>query len=225
MKLVHASDCHSRTYELPEADLYVFTGDVLPDFIERGYDSARHDKAAQLNWIKQREGKWRKDFKIGDKPIITIRGNHDWHPYDNLFGGEVYSDLGGRVQTIKGLKVGFARGVSYDFPVGDFWSDTKEDNGDFKMEEIPEDVDLLITHAPSKGVLDLVPSKFKKGKPRNIGSDDISLWHVARFYGPHKDRPLIHLFGHCHEDGGKLFKTGETTFSNAACTFNVIDIP
>lgn len=69
---------------------------------------------------------------------------------------------------------------------------------------MPMDIDVLITHAPPKHILD----RNKEGYP--CGCDQL-LESV-------KIRNIkYHVFGHIHEEGGKTVEVYETRFINAAC--------
>ena len=64
-----------------------------------------------------------------------------------------------------------------------------------KWDMIPDDIDILITHGPPRGYGDLA------GRHRREGCDDLveALDRV---------RPLLHCFGHIHEDGGVWDRNG-----------------
>ncbi|MDF1816105.1 MAG: hypothetical protein P1V20_28145, partial [Verrucomicrobiales bacterium] len=67
---------------------------------------------------------------------------------------------------------------------------------------IPEDTDILITHSPPRGILDLCSHGGREG------CDDL-LKRVVEL------RPALHLFGHIHEAHGKEFHN-ETNYINAS---------
>jgi Icc-related predicted phosphoesterase len=62
---------------------------------------------------------------------------------------------------------------------------------------LPPGIDILVTHCPPKGILD----EGRWGCP--------ILRDLVR-----TAKPQIHLFGHCHETGGRMVKVGETVFWN-----------
>jgi Icc-related predicted phosphoesterase len=78
--------------------------------------------------------------------------------------------------------------------------------------DIPERLDVLMTHGPPHGVLDGV---FRHGGPKlNVGCPALLLAVQTK-------APRFHVFGHIHECGGRIFLAdGEigppTTFINAA---------
>jgi len=67
--------------------------------------------------------------------------------------------------------------------------------------QIPE-CDVLITHNPPHGVLDLCGDKHQGCK------------YLARRVLEIK--PKLHVFGHLHQEGGKSARVGETIYVNAA---------
>ena len=81
-------------------------------------------------------------------------------------------------------------------------------------EALTEGIDLLITHGPGKGILDL--SHNPKGVLENCGDGSLT---KAVF----KYQPKYHIFGHIHDSEG-CFNSGivklsgrNTTFINASC--------
>lgn len=75
-----------------------------------------------------------------------------------------------------------------------------------KWDFIPEDTDVLVTHGPPHGRLDLVP-RDRAGIFENTGCEELLL-AVKRI------RPKLHVFGHIHEGYGVTRESG-TTFVNA----------
>ena len=74
-----------------------------------------------------------------------------------------------------------------------------------KINAIPTDTDILVTHGPPYGVGD------KTIKGTNEG--DIVLMQQVQG----RIQPMLHIFGHIHEDYG-MWTDGVTTFANAAST-------
>jgi len=70
-----------------------------------------------------------------------------------------------------------------------FTVDTEEELGE-KWALIPDDIDILITHGPSKGILDL--------NCRGESCGSCSLYLEVK-----KAKPKYHVFGHIHEQGGQ----------------------
>ena len=69
--------------------------------------------------------------------------------------------------------------------------------------EIPDDIDILITHGPPFGLLDVAPNSTSHAGCREL------LVAVMRV------KPRLHVFGHIHGAHG-VFQTPQTIFVNAA---------
>jgi Icc-related predicted phosphoesterase len=79
--------------------------------------------------------------------------------------------------------------------------------------QIPENLDILITHGPPKGILDHV--KFVNiEEDANVG-DARLLHHVKRTL------PRIHIFGHIHEGAGSYISDLFTTRFYNVCVCDV----
>jgi hypothetical protein len=65
---------------------------------------------------------------------------------------------------------------------------------------IPESVDIVMTHGPPRGILDLIPDRNE-----HAGCDAIR--HAVQ-----RVRPLMHCFGHIHEGHGVQVKAWDCSF-------------
>ena len=74
------------------------------------------------------------------------------------------------------------------------------ENAHVADEDIPRDLDILVTHYPPYGVLD-----------EEMGSLEI-LTFVLR------SQPKYHLFGHIHSTAGEEFQLGNTICRNISVT-------
>ena len=85
---------------------------------------------------------------------------------------------------------------------------------DAVWQSIPDDIDILITHGPPKGILDLTKDMDTR-QPVHVGSMSLTR-HVEQ-----RIRPKFHAFGHLHDERGiKNFGTltrGSTQFINCSC--------
>lgn len=204
MKIVHFSDWHGQQMRLPSADLYVCTGDMYADYVQGTEPRAQVAEAAQ------RAGWFRTVAASPDAPIVCVRGNHDIAPLAPLFVGcnLVHEFVDNEQVTLAGLRVTGHRGIpSVPLSRGG-WSDelSRADLMD-RVRAMPA-ADLVLTHYAPQGILD---SNFGLGGMVNV------LWHKLDGHG-------LHCFGHIHECGGLVERIDELTFSNAACTFNVVTI-
>ena len=184
MKILHLSDTHGKHRELtdmPSADILVHSGD---------FTMAGGDMEA-LDFIE-----WLCDLPYKHK--IFIAGNHDDCMLDATLEGlpddvHYLSDNG---ITIDGISF-------YGTPM--FVTFEDEDLKEIEhYEQIPDNIDILITHRPPLGILDSIDDKLHYGS--SILLDKVS-----------KIKPKMHLFGHVHATYGTIDWKG-ITFSNAGVT-------
>ena len=185
MKILHLSDTHGahhRFRELPEADILVHSGDFCMIGEER-------EALDFLNWFC--------DLPYRHK--IFICGNHDSCLYganiDGLDNNVHYLCNSGI--EIEGLKF-------YGVPM--FTEDCVSSRQARNYAQIHNDTDILITHSPAYGILDLDDSI--DGEVIHYGSEEI-LDCVM------KVQPRAHLFGHIHRSHGLMTQNG-IIFSNGA---------
>lgn len=204
LRIVHFSDWHGEARELPAADLYVCTGDMYPD--PYGYQS-RESRDHQATWRPELRAK----FASPEAPIVAVRGNHDLWPLFPIFGGAapVYEVSSVRdVYNVLGLRVGGFYGVR---AISRTRGPVLEQDG--RLEErvagLDPDLDLLITHMPSAGVLD-------HDGYMSYGHDALRRWVLLQ-------QPKLHCHGHIHEAAG-MDRLLDTVVSNAATTHHVIDL-
>lgn len=85
---------------------------------------------------------------------------------------------------------------------------------DAVWQTIPGGIDILITHGPPKGVLDITKD-MDTGDPVHVGSKSLMRHVVDRI------KPKIHAFGHIHDERGinncGIVTRGATQFVNCAC--------
>ena len=221
MRIVCISDTHSlhklMKHELPKGDVLIHAGDI----------SNKGGEVDVTNFIY-----WFQNIQEFDTKIF-ISGNHDYcferinephhkGDYDwlhNLMSPEnlAQSDvtyLEDSFMTIEDPE--FSRPIKiygspwqpwfYDwaFNLPRLGTELQE-----KWNMIPEDTDVLITHGPPNGILDLV-NNFRQPN-RNVGCESLR-FHVERV------KPALNVFGHIHEGYG-VKQVNDTLFVNASiCT-------
>lgn len=235
MKIVHASDWHWSFRNLPEADLYVFTGDMMPNYPvkDKPMDRRRIDgtygyridpdneRIRQGEEIKHfiAKGGMRPYLGSPDAPILAVRGNHDFIDISRLFEGcnFVHEFVDNEVVEVLGLKVSGHRGIPHIFGS---WNDEVERSALLdKVRAIPEGIDLLLTHYPPALVLDTEITNFGKGYRVDSYGLEGMFWHLLQKMNPGG----IHMFGHIHGSGGRMEHEEGIVFSNAATTFNELE--
>ena len=180
MTILHISDTHGRhrkLKDLPPADVLVHSG----DFTMAGTE----DEAIEfLEWF----------IDLPHPHKILIAGNHD-----DCLRGEAIEGLPDNCHYLDCSGVNI-HGVSfYGIPL--FMQDLMEGNMESKYEDIPADIDVLITHQPPLGILDDDGSN-------EYGSAEL----LARVL---EICPKVHLFGHIHNATG-IHAGKYTAFSNGS---------
>lgn len=191
MKIDCISDLHGHFPKLEGGDLLIVAGDLTAKDKPHQYSQISSWLSA-LDYLK----------------IIVIAGNHD-----NLLirhdepSYRFFNYLDPKVTYLcdsgceyEGLKIWGSPWTSqfvginphccaFTIPYG---TDTEYWLG-YKWNEIPRDTDILITHSPPYGIYD----ETDRGKL--VGSQSL-LIRLAEI------KPLIHVFGHIHEQGGNRMK-------------------
>lgn len=189
MKFVVISDTHNkhRDISLPEGDVLLHCG----DFTGRGTPEEFADFG---NWLQN----------LPYENIVVIPGNHDilaqTLPEEaKKFMGRAHL-LIDEAFVVDSIKI-WGSPWTPQFYNWAFMTYT-DSHAKSKWDLIPDDTDILMTHGPPHGVMDLVP------RGENIGCPEL-LKAVNRV------SPKYHLFGHFHGGYGTS-KHSETTFVNAA---------
>ena len=205
MILWHISDTHGfhKQLQVPEkVDIIIHSGDCSN---QRNHVLNYSEVADFLDWYQT----------INCKHKIFCAGNHDGSIESGMFRRYDFEKRGitylcNESVTIEGLNI-WGSPMSPSF--GD-WSFMRKREKLYDLwQTIPEDTDILVTHTPPKGVLDL--SEDREGKLEMCGCKAL-LKRVMVV------KPKLHLFGHLHT-GHELINTGirrynmfETIFSNAS---------
>ena len=191
MRIVAISDTHGyhQQVQLPKGDLLIHAGDVS----KRGLEAEIVDF---LNWFQQQ------DFKHK----IFIAGNHDF--FFEKAEAQVIADLippnvtylNDSGITIEGINI-------WGSPVQPWfynWAFNRQrgEEIDQHWQLIPKNTDILITHGPPKGILDLTSRGLQVGCEKLLEK----IQEVA---------PIYSIFGHIHEARG-VVQRPHTQFINAS---------
>jgi Icc-related predicted phosphoesterase len=214
LKICHFSDGHGKLPTLSEADVYVCTGDVIPNTEPppwgMRWPNDYQEEPFQRAWIEAHVGEYAKLPASKDKLLLIVRGNHDFVDLKPLFRGwpgPVY-EFGDEPswQAVMGVSFGGFRGIP---TINGCWADENTERVLGLKCEALGPVDVLVTHGPAYKRLDRAPRGY-------IGSRA-----QQAYIAEHK--PKAHLFGHIHESNGVAEIDG-TLFSNAATTVNVVEL-
>lgn len=191
MRLVLIADTHSfhKDLEVPDGDVLIHCG----DYSNRG---SFCDLCNFNAWLG----------KQPHKNKLVISGNHD------IFASSVSKYT---VQEFLPNALYLENEVAYINKVT-FWGSPitpsygnwafMKNRGDAISEvwsTIPENTDVLITHGPPQGILDA-----------NINKELCGCYDLRRYIRDKKVR--YHVFGHIHEQGGKVTEIDGTTFINCS---------
>lgn len=212
MRIVHFSDWHWHFQALPKADLYICTGDMMPNFawpIRPEQEEVKQTTYAKRLWNK---GGFQQYLGAPDAPLLCVRGNHDFINLGTLFQGckLIHEFKENEIVEFGGIRITGHRGIPYMMGT---WSDEMGRPDLYsRWSGMTPMADLYLTHYPPEGILD---SAFSS----HLGLEGVQNW----FYDKCESRNPLHCFGHIHEEGGRVKEHGGVTFSNAATAFNVIE--
>ena len=203
MELVCLSDTHGAHEDVgvPEGDVLIHAG----DFCQEG---RLEEVEPFLDWF-------------GNQPCdekILVAGNHDGAFEDENIRGtarawasEVATYLEDKSTTIGGRLFYGSPWILKD----DDWAFMKPEQQLVRIwENIPTETDVLITHGPPRGMMDLFERKVEsagdQGQFRSERIGSVSLRDAIE-----RVQPAVHVFGHNHFDYGTV-RTNETMFINAS---------
>lgn len=252
IKVCHFSDWHGHFRTLPEADLYVCTGDMLRNFPVKDRDKGSytyremridplHEEVRQEEFAYDfvSKGGFKRLLGTPQAPVVCLRGNHDFIDLKSLFVGcDVTEFLNNELKTIHldgyDLLVTGHRGIPFIYGG---WSDETQRPELLDRARAMPAADLFLTHYAPAGILDSnMPPGLSMGGGwaeswgleglGNIIIDKGSDTFVLTDDGLNDQTALraAHCFGHIHECGGCTMRITDVIFSNAACSINVFEI-
>ena len=194
MKITFISDTHTKhkQLDLPGGDILIHAGDIM----NSGY--SKSDIHTFCEWFEAQDYKHK----------IFIAGNHDRmfenHPLESNTIVNKYdvTYLQDDEHLIDGVKL---YGTPWQ-PEFCNWAFNLPRRGDGLMAKwgaIPKDTDILITHGPAYGHLDV----------SGYGGQNVGCELLRERID--KVKPLIHVFGHIHGSAGYKFD-GTTHYFNAS---------
>jgi Icc-related predicted phosphoesterase len=206
MRIVCFADTHGYHKELniPDGDILIFAGDMF------GYPNG---EAKQI----KRFGKWMNQLNHAYK--IMIPGNHD-----RIFERDYYyvTSLLENIFCLNDSMIGIGALKIWGSPITPKFFEWAfiRNRGEAiakHWEMIPDDVDILITHGPPYGIMDVAPRMKPEDDPHQ-GCKDLSE-RIARL-----PNLKLHIFGHIHEGYGREEHNG-VTYVNASKGYHPISNP
>ena len=132
MKILHLSDTHGQhknLRSLPEADVIVHSG----DFTFAGSEEEAYDF---MDWF----------CNLPYEHKVFIAGNHDMC----MYGADHIGGLSKNVHYLNSNSVVIDGMKFYGIPM--FMEDCMDGKLDMLIQNIPDDIDVLVTHMPPKGI-------------------------------------------------------------------------
>lgn len=189
MKIVCLADSHGRhsDIDVPDGDILIHAGDFLA-----------HQKQMALFDFNRWFTKQPHTYKI------IIAGNHDWilrEYYKETFSDSYYlEDESIEIEGIKFYGSPQTPIIQWEKPFV-YYRKSKEAIDIWNR--IPEDTNVLITHGPPRGILDMTI------RYENVGCYNL-LDRVL------KVKPKVHIFGHIHESYGVIEQRYGIKFVNCS---------
>jgi Icc-related predicted phosphoesterase len=222
VRIVHFSDWHGAWGELPAADLYVCTGDMLPNWPVRPPDGSPRiiDRALEVEeqtaWLAELSGGaggLRRFLATPEAPVVVVRGNHDFVDFARWFGGDCFEidENPSRTTEVHGLRLGGFRGIH--FATGEWSDEIRIEDCAARAGGMPADLDIVVSHSPPLGMLD---ESFDDGRSIRWGACGFAAWLE-------RADPRLCCFGHVHQAYGRL-QRGATLLCNAATGVQVIEL-
>ena len=183
MRIIVISDTHCEQPQLPDGDILIHCGDLT-------YNGADSETKTALTWLSLQPHK-HKLFIAGNHEMGWRNETSRYYKLRDFCPPLTYLHDSGI--EINGLKL-------WGSPVQPWfynWAFQKERGEQLRehWEQIPDDVDVLITHGPPKGFGDI------NKHDERFGDEDL-LNRILVI------KPKLHLFGHAHHGYGEYFHEG-----------------
>lgn len=214
MRIVAISDTHlQHDFQIPEGDILVHSGDLT-------FVGSIEEMTRAARWL------WAVKLDRGFKDVIVICGNHDWLGEKDpvltrlLFEERKITYLDQQAAVVQGLRFygaphtprffDWAFNVDRGPALEKIWS------------RIPDDTQILVTHGPPWGRLDVVNRPLGEMDNPNYGSNfwlektHVGCQDLARRIQQLKDLKL-HCFGHIHAAGREVSADGVTFVNASVC--------
>lgn len=212
MRVCGISDLHGTLdFSIKPCDVLCICGDILPLSIQGLYKPS-------FEWLKGEFLEWCNNQPC--KEVLLVAGNHDMtfegreDEIRKIFRGskvrylldEVYEYI-----SVEDGKVVTFYGTPWCHPFG-FWAFMSREDGkplfDTYM-NMPDNVDVLLTHDAPHGTSDVCLQKTKWTTGEHIGC-------MALKEAVVKKQPHVHLHGHLHSTNHQWEQLGKTNIANVS---------
>jgi Icc-related predicted phosphoesterase len=197
LKIALFSDTHGEHRKLKfddDTDIAIFAGDAGT------YRDPYRNELPVLDFID-----WYASLKVKHK--VWIAGNHDTSIESGIVNARELSGQKGLLYLqndiiiVEGLKI-FGSPCTPTFGYGWAFNVDRGKRLEILWDNIPIDTDIIVTHGPAFGILDMTETRL------NVGCKDIAN-RIQTI------KPKLHVSGHIHEAYGHVLKD-ETHYVNAS---------
>ena len=192
---------------LPDADVLIHTG----DYCKYGHMSEVRDLA---KWMG----------RLSHKHKVAIAGNHDKAVEERTAEArEIFKAAGVTLLINEGVTIEGVKFWGSPFTPTFFdWSFMLDRGPDIKKiwDQIPDDVDVLLTHGPPYGHGDLCPP-YHTQQRKVAGCMDLLIKIREIHQRSNQKHPKLHIFGHIHDGYGATQSDqfpGLTFINASTCT-------
>lgn len=214
MLIAHASDLHGDITPMldlhrmkGQPDVWVLTGDMFPNKT-RGV--VAEEIPFQEEWAAANKERLT-DLLEGQK-VVLVPGNHDYADLAEILrscGAHVFEVTPEGVEVL-GLRWAGFREIPY---IMGEWAGETHDFTDLVDRVVATDPDILVTHAPAAGILDIGCQGFNKGINQLTSALSYRMRNVK-----------AHFFGHVHTSGGEHCYDMGILFANGAETCRMFEM-
>ncbi|RYD46400.1 MAG: metallophosphoesterase [Verrucomicrobiaceae bacterium] len=183
--LISDTHGHHRSIIVPACDILIHAGD---------FSTVGQEQPSVLDDADQ----WFEE--TGVDQVVCIGGNHDFPLHNDEFHFSHAIYLRDRLAEVAGLSI---YGSPWCPDLSNFAFYATEDELIERWKAIPSGIDVLVTHTPPHGILDMPSS----------GLTHLGCPHLRRELK--RIKPRLHVFGHVHASRG-MQDEGDTRFVNAA---------
>lgn len=217
MKIAMISDVHGKwnKIQVPECDLLISAGDY-------SFKGEKHMVEDFHKWLNKQEAGY----------IVSVQGNHEVWVESNFQEAKevaekacpgVYFIGDGESVNIEGFNL-YGSAITpwfYNWA----WNRARGDKGDTfyyngkvksalpikqEWDKIPENTNILVTHGPPQGILDIVP--YADGTPKErVGCNDL-MNRILQL-----PQLKLHVFGHIHHSSGEQYFNGVKYVNASIC--------
>lgn len=216
MRITFISDTHGlhnhMLYDIPKSDILIHAGDCTDV-------GKQHQTTEFIYWLQNLKGFDEKIFIAGNHDFAfegMIKPSHtkdfDWLRHllspENLSQSDVTYLLDDELiiehpEFSRPIKI-YGSPWQPEFYNWAFNLPRNSEELEKKWNLIPDDTDILITHGPPFGYLDITP------RNQRVGCEILSL-------RVEKIKPLIHVFGHIHQSYGITERNGVNFINASIC--------